>query len=203
MFAVYVEPIPDDQNLSISQSQGNIFEKVKRVANPFDAEAVEAALKYDQHKEGVAAFTFSTEEDESVLRTALALGAASAFSVVDSDARTKDFYTKAHHLAHVLKQKSSSAVFFGGKTPDNISNALAFAVASILDFKTIYWETEPPPNLAKTVVICKPGQGKMKTISAIQIMKGMKVPIERVLASALPPLKDGPIVPEVSAVELR
>lgn len=209
MYAVYVEPIPDDQNLSISRSQGSIFEKSKRVANPYDAEAVEYAVKHSSHnavqglKPEVAAFTYSTEEDESVLRTALAIGASSAFSVIDPEARLKDFYTKAHYLSLVLKQKNPSAVFFGGRTPDSISNAIAFAVAEILDFKPIYWETDLPPNLTKTVVICKPGTGKIKTISAIQIMKSMKIPIERYRVSDMQQLKDGPALPEVSSVELR
>ncbi|MBI3099824.1 MAG: hypothetical protein HYY93_16555 [Planctomycetes bacterium] len=80
-----VKPVPDLANLSISRGQQAIFEKSKRLLNPADESAVEAALLWRAALGGaVTVLALVSERDIEVIRKPLAMGAEAAVAVVET-----------------------------------------------------------------------------------------------------------------------
>lgn len=115
---VFCKPIPDLKNLSVSQSQGRVFERGKRLFNPFDEVALEAALKLKGPGDEITALTLGREEEMDLPRKALAMGADRAYLVVDSAASEFDAWQRSNVLAGVAQLLGFDLLFFGARSPD-------------------------------------------------------------------------------------
>ncbi len=87
-FAVCLTLVPDPDTIEVDPLTGEIDpERILYILNPADAVALEMALRLRSHGDVVTALTVGSEETETVLREALAVGADGALRIWD-DTRT-------------------------------------------------------------------------------------------------------------------
>lgn len=152
---VPIRSSPDWENLSVSQSQGRVFERGKRRLHPDSARAVEAALR-DKSGDVVAAM-IGTEADADAVKTALAMGCDRALLVIDEAAESWDGFVKANLLAALAKRIGAERILAGPEDEAALRLSPATAPADL---------TPRLPN-------------------ALAIMKASKKPVERVTPSDL------------------
>jgi electron transfer flavoprotein beta subunit len=162
---VCVKPVPDVSNLAVSQSQNRVFERGKRVLNPLDAHAIEAALKLGE----TTAVMVAIEDDLDVLRSAMARGCQHGLWVTHPDARGFDAVVLARVIAAVAKQEKPDTLVFGMGWPEDALGQVGYRVME---------------ELQKPVVVVPP-TGQPKLPSAMAIMKAMKKEIRRIDVSTL------------------
>ena len=88
--------VPDLTQLSLSRSQGMIFEKGKRLLHADDARAVESALQAKGAGDEVVALVIGEEADGEALRRPLAMGADRAVLITDPQAAAWDDFVRAN-----------------------------------------------------------------------------------------------------------
>lgn len=188
MRVVLTKPTPDFTQLSLSLSQGRVFEKGKRVLNPYDARALAAALGAEE----VVALAFGTPEDENALRTALAMGAARAVLLTAPNARELDSAQVAWVLADAIRGLGDvSTVFAGERAEPGQLGTVPARVAEELA-RQLAWHPDAPPG---GVVIVPATAAEAKLPSALAIMKAARKPLE-VRPAQAPPF--GPILRPLS-----
>ena len=102
--------------------------------NPFDAHAVEEALRIkERSSEGeVVVVSLAPERAMDVLRKALAMGVDRALLVTDGAAAGSDLVATSHALAKALERESADLVLFGQQGSDSDGAVLWAAVAERL-----------------------------------------------------------------------
>jgi electron transfer flavoprotein beta subunit len=102
--------------------------------NPFDANAVEEALRLrDSTGEGeVVLVSLGPSKAQDALRKALAMGADRAVLVTDDAAAGSDLVATSHALAKALEREQSDLVLFGQQGGDSDGAVLSAAVADRL-----------------------------------------------------------------------
>ena len=102
--------------------------------NPFDANAVEAALQLkDATGEGeIVLVSLGPAKAQDAVRKALAMGADRAVLVTDDGATGSDLVATSYALAKVLERESADLVLFGQQSSDSDGAVLWAAVADRL-----------------------------------------------------------------------
>src|SRR5438105_9249277 len=102
--------------------------------NPFDANAVEEALRLkDATGEGeVVLVSLGPAKAQDALRKALAMGADRAILVADEAAGGSDLVATSYALAKVLEREAADLVLFGQQAADSDGAVLWAAVADRL-----------------------------------------------------------------------
>lgn len=159
---VLVKPVPDLAQLSVSRGQGRIFEKGRRLMNPLDAPAVQAAVDAGGP---VVAMSVAHPDDVDGLRRALAMGAAEAVLVAHADAREWD---EAMVVGAILAVRGDAEGIVCG--PGQVGPRLAEALG---------WELAPAP---KPQAVCVVAGGTAKLPAAIALVKAARRPIARLEA---------------------
>jgi electron transfer flavoprotein alpha/beta subunit len=157
---VYCRTAPDLDNLSISQSQGRVFEKGKRRLDPRDEPAVEAALQAKKPGDEVIAIAIGEEADADALKKAFAMGVDRGVLVV----RAGDGFVLANTLRAAAAKLGADAIYGGGgevagrvgavigNAPPRTPNALAImkAAKKIVDRLDVELsEDDATPRLVK------------------------------------------------------
>jgi electron transfer flavoprotein beta subunit len=135
---VCVKEVPDASSVRrLDAGSGRLDRSGERTLNPFDAHAVEEALRI---KEGGASgaeceVVVLSMGPETALRTlgkALSLGADRAVLVSDASLAGADIWLTAKVLAAALERESPDLVLFGQQAADSESYVMAAAVADRL-----------------------------------------------------------------------
>jgi electron transfer flavoprotein beta subunit len=102
--------------------------------NPFDANAVEEALRLRDGADGgeVGVVSMGPAKAQDALRKALAMGADRAVLVSDEAAAGSDLVATSYALAKVLERESADLVLFGQQAGDSDGAVLWAAVADRL-----------------------------------------------------------------------
>jgi electron transfer flavoprotein beta subunit len=102
--------------------------------NPFDAHAVEEALrlKGDDADGEVVIVSFGPERSLDALRKALAMGADRVVLVSDEAAAGSDLVASSHALAQALDREEADLVLFGQQANDSDGAVMGAAVADRL-----------------------------------------------------------------------
>ena len=102
--------------------------------NPFDAHAVEEALrlKGDDADGEVVIVSFGPERSLDALRKALAMGADRVVLVSDEAAAGSDLVASSHALAQALDREAADLVLFGQQANDSDGAVMGAAVADRL-----------------------------------------------------------------------
>lgn len=156
-----VKPVPDLMQLSVSRAQGRVFEKGKRLMNPLDAPAVQAAVDAGS----TTALSVAHPDDADGLRRALAMGAAGAVLVEHPEAREFD---EAMVTGAILASRGDAEAIVCG--PGQVGPRLAEALGWML-------ADAPAPN-----TVCVVAAGVAKLPSAIALIKAARMPIANVEA---------------------
>jgi electron transfer flavoprotein beta subunit len=131
--AVCVKQIPEG-NRRIDPETKRLDRSGEGALNPFDAHAVEEALRLkDAAGEGeVVLVSMGPPKAQDALRKALAMGADRAVLVSDDAAAGADLVATSHALAKVLERESAELVLFGQQAGDSDGAVLCAAVADRL-----------------------------------------------------------------------
>src|SRR5437762_8189132 len=131
--AVCVKQVPEG-NRRIDPETKRLDRSGEGTLNPFDANAVEEALRLkDAGGEGeVVLVSMGPAKAQDALRKALAMGADRAVLVSDDEAAGADLVATSSVLAKALERESAELVLFGQQAGDSDGAVLPAAVADRL-----------------------------------------------------------------------
>lgn len=119
---VCVKPVLDPDlppaKFSIDSGKNSVISPagIPPVINPYDALAVEAAVRIkEQHGGKITALTLAKSAGEDVLRKALAMGADEACLISDDSVEEYDGFAKASRLAQAIKKIGSYDLILCGR----------------------------------------------------------------------------------------
>jgi electron transfer flavoprotein beta subunit len=132
--AVCVKQVPDSPNKRIDPQTKRLDRSGEGALNPFDANAVEEALRLkDAGGDGeVVLVSMGPASAGDALRKALAMGADRAVLVTDDAAAGSDLVATSRALAAALERESPDLVLFGQYSADSEGAVLWAAVAERL-----------------------------------------------------------------------
>jgi len=131
--AVCVKQVPDTPTKRIDPSTKRLDRSGEGALNPFDANAVEEALRLKEAGDGeVVLVTMGPPSAADAMRKALAMGADRAILVSDDLAAGSDALATSRVLAAVLERESPDLVLFGQYAGDSEGAVLWAAVAERL-----------------------------------------------------------------------
>src|SRR5262249_37111676 len=131
--AVCVKQVPDTPTKRIDPSTKRLDRSGEGALNPFDANAVEEALRIKEAGDGeVVLVTMGPPSAADAMRKALAMGADRAILVSHDLAAASDARATGRVLAAVLERESPDLVLFGQYAGDSEGAVLWAAVAERL-----------------------------------------------------------------------
>ena len=132
--AVCVKQVPEGGTKRIDPDTKRLDRSGEAGLNPFDANAIEEALKVrDTSGEGeVVLVSMGPERATEALRKGLAMGADRAVLVSDDVAAGSDLVATSAMLAKVLEREGADLVLFGQQASDSDGAVLCAAVAERL-----------------------------------------------------------------------
>jgi len=205
---VPIKRVPDyDTRIRVKpDGSGIVTEGVKFSMNPFDAIAVEEAIRIKERLPGaeITALSIGTEESVETLRVALAMGADRAIRVaIDAD---MDSLAIAKVLAAVYHREKPHMVLMGKQAIDDDSNQAGQMLAGLLgvpqatfvskiemgqDGATALCSRETDAGIEKVqvrmpaVITTDLRLNEPRYVSLPGIMKAKKKPVEELTPSAL------------------
>jgi electron transfer flavoprotein beta subunit len=132
--AVCVKQVPDTPNKRIDPQTKRLDRSAEGALNPFDANAVEEALRLkDTGGAGeVVLVSMGPVSAADAMRKALAMGADRAVLITDDAAAGSDLLATSRALAAALERESADLVLFGQYAADSEGAVLWAAVAERL-----------------------------------------------------------------------
>jgi electron transfer flavoprotein beta subunit len=133
--AVCIKQVPDAAApRRIDPQTKRLDRSVEGALNPFDANAVEEALRIKDRvgESEVVLVSMGPEKAQDALRKALAMGADRALLVTDESAAGSDLVATSRVLAGVLQREGPDLVLFGQQSSDADGAVLWAAVADRL-----------------------------------------------------------------------
>lgn len=189
-----------DTEEKISLSSGQINEEgAEFIINPYDEYAVEEALQIrDAHGGEVTIVSVGTDESETQIRTALAMGADKAVLInIEDDVEVRDQTTTAKVIAEYLKDKQADIILAGNVAIDGGSGQVGPRVAELLGINyvttitkidingqnaTVTRDVEGDSEVIETslplLVTAQQGLNEPRYPSLPGIMKAKKKPLE-------------------------
>lgn len=135
---VCVKHTPSSTSVPVDASGQVRTDGLPHELNPFDAYAVEEALRLKEKSAGSKVTALSFGKTDGALRDALALGCDEAAQVWDPAFEGSDHNAAAYLLAQAIKKMASSKkihlALFGKQTNDGESGMMASQVAAWLDW---------------------------------------------------------------------
>lgn len=134
---VLVKEVPDSsRGLRVDGATGLLDRRATGRLNPFDARALEAALRLRESPAGrveeIVAVTMGPQSAARVLQRAVAMGADRSVLLCDGALAASDVVATARALAAVLTRESPGLVVLGQQSSDAGSQLLAGALAACL-----------------------------------------------------------------------
>lgn len=194
-----------DTEEKIVIQNGEISEDgVEFIINPYDEYAVEEAIQLKEQFGGeVTVITVGPSRAESVLRTALAMGADQAV-IVDDESLFGDEYTISKVLAAVIENLQFDLIIAGNMAVDNGSGQVGARLAEVIGIPQVTTITNLKIDGRKAVVerdvegdievievelpvlvTAQQGLNEPRYPSLPGIMKAKKKPLERITAADL------------------
>src|SRR6266566_4805421 len=132
--AVCVKQVPEGTSLKLDPGTKRLDRSGEGALNPFDANAVEEALRLKESTGAgeVVLVSLGTPKAQDALRKALAMGADRALLVTDEAAAGSDLVATSYALAKVLERENPDLVLFGQQGNDSDGAVLWAAVADRL-----------------------------------------------------------------------
>src|SRR5919197_948658 len=130
--AVCVKQVPEAAHLRIDPDTKRLDRSGEGALNPFDANAVEEALRLKEATGEVVLVSLGTSKAQDALRKALAMGADRALLVSDDAAAGSDLVATSYALAKALEREQPDLVLFGQQANDSDGAVLWAAVADRL-----------------------------------------------------------------------
>src|SRR5215210_7669580 len=151
--AVCVKQVPEG-NRRIDPDSKRLDRSGEGALNPFDANAVEEALRLkDEGGEGeVVLVSMGPAKAQDAVRKALAMGADRAVLVSDDAAAGADLVATSYALAKALERESADLILFGQQAGDSDGAVLWAAVADRLRLPVVSQAAEVTHDSGKLTV---------------------------------------------------
>jgi len=143
--AVCVKQVPDTADIRIHPETNTLIrDGVDAILNPFDAYAIEEALRLrDRLGEAtVTAVTMGPKQSEAVLRQALAMGADDAVLLSDRAFAGADTWATSLTLSAALKKLNAKIILCGKQAIDGDTAQVGPAIAAHLGFSQVSYLTK-------------------------------------------------------------
>ena len=137
---VCIKQVPDTNDVRIDPKTNTLIrEGVKSIINPFDENAVEAALKIRDASGGkVTVITMGPPQAAEALKTAVAMGADEAILISDRAFAGADTWATSYTLSQAIKKIGSyDLVLFGKQAIDGDTAQVGPGVAEFLDIPQV------------------------------------------------------------------
>lgn len=193
-----------DHNIQVLVKQdgsGVELEHVKMAMNPFDENALEAAVKLKEAgiASEVIAISIGNNDCIETLRSALAIGATSA--VLIKTEKTLEPLNIAKILAHIAKDEKPDIIFLGKQAIDDDCNQTGQMLSSLLNWPqaTNISDIELTPDNLNIITLREIDEGQQKLqlslpciltadlrlneprfVSLLNIMKAKKLPVTEI-----------------------
>ena len=133
--AVLMKQVPETTNVQVDPETGTLKrEGVAAVMNPFDAYALEEAVRTKEKVGGqVVAITMGPPQAEAILREAISLGADRAVLISDRQFAGSDTWATSRTLAATLRKIGFDLVICGKQAIDGDTAQVGPGVATWLD----------------------------------------------------------------------
>jgi electron transfer flavoprotein beta subunit len=136
--AVCIKYVPEGAAKRIDPGTNQLDRSGEGTLNPFDAHAVEEALRVREARGGeVVVVSLGPEKAADALRKALAMGVDRSLLVSDDGAAGSDLVATSYVLARLLERESPDLVVFGQQGSDSDGAVLWAAVAERLRLPVI------------------------------------------------------------------
>ncbi len=139
-FVVCIKQVPDTANVRIDPKTNTLIrEGVLSIINPFDAYAIEEAVRLREKLGGkVTALTMGPPQAENALREAISLGVDQGILVSDRAFAGSDTWTTSYTLSMALKKIGDYTVIICGKqASDGDTAQVGPGIAAHLDLPQI------------------------------------------------------------------
>src|SRR5579862_1080872 len=140
-----VDPEVASSVFSINEKTREIGPGVRFVISPFDAQAIEVALRVkDKMSEtAITLLTLGAESARSIVKYGLSLGADDAFMLIDAAFDGGDSYTTARALAAAIaKIGNVDLVLTGRQAADGDSGVVGLGIAELLGLPAVTFATD-------------------------------------------------------------
>ncbi len=137
---VCIKQVPDTNDVRIDPKTNTLIrEGVKSIINPFDENAVEAALRLRDAGGGkVTVITMGPPQAADALKTAIAMGADEAVLISDRAFAGADTWATSYTLSQAIKKLGAyDLVLFGKQAIDGDTAQVGPGVAEFLDIPQI------------------------------------------------------------------
>ncbi len=139
-FVVAVKQVPDTAEVRIDHEKGTLIrDGVPSILNPFDAYALEEALKWRDTLGGsVTVVTMGPPQAESVLTEAVSMGADDGILLTDRAFAGSDTWATSHTIAEAVRKITGvNAVFCGKQAIDGDTAQTGPGIAASLDWPQV------------------------------------------------------------------
>lgn len=136
-FVVAVKQVPDTAEVRIDHEKGTLIrDGVPSILNPFDAYALEEALKWRDSLGGtVTVVTMGPPQAEAVLTEAISMGADDGVLLTDRAFAGSDTWATSHTIAEAVRKMTGvDAVFCGKQAIDGDTAQTGPGIAASLDW---------------------------------------------------------------------
>lgn len=136
---VCIKQVPDTAEIRINPETNTLMrEGVPSIINPFDLNAVEAALKIRDLKGGkVTVLTMGPPQAETSLRDAIAMGADEAVLLSDKAFAGSDTWATSYTLARAIEKLGADIIFCGKQAIDGDTAQVGPETAEFLNIPHI------------------------------------------------------------------
>jgi len=162
---VVMKMTPDTEEKIVLQDGHLQEDGIKFIINPYDEYAVEEGIRLVERFGGeLTVVTIGSDRAESVLRTALAMGADKAL-LIDGGAIAADEYTLSKMLAAYIRGTPFDLVLAGNASIDNGAGQVGIRLAEELNIAHVSSVTKIEIDGARATVVCDV-EGNSETIEA-------------------------------------
>jgi len=168
-FVVAVKQVPDTSDVRIDEERGTMIrDGVPSILNPFDAYALEEALRWRDELGGtVIALSMGPPQAEAVLREAVSMGADEAVLLSDSAFAGADTWATSHTIAAAVRKLGGVDIVLTGKQAiDGDTAQTGPGIAASLDWPQITFVGKVREISADTIVAERYVEGGIEVVKA-------------------------------------
>ena len=168
-FVVVTKQVPDTAEVRIDEERGTLIrEGVPSIMNPFDAYALEEALRWRDGLGGeVVVMTMGPPQAEEILREAVSMGAESAILLSDRAFAGADTWATSHTLAAAVRKLGDVDMVLAGKQAiDGDTAQTGPSIAASLDWPQITFVGEVKELDEERIVARREVEGGYETVAS-------------------------------------
>lgn len=165
---VCIKQVPDTTSVRIDEETHTIIrEGIPSIINPFDTNAIEAALQLKEKYGGkTIAITMGPPQASEALREAISMGIDEAFLISDKAFAGSDTLATSYVLSHAIRKIGFSLIICGKQAIDGDTAQVGPEIAEMLDIPHICYVCKPPCIIDRKIRVERELDTSYETIEA-------------------------------------